>query len=257
MDPSASDLLRSVLEQAGAVALERFRDVAPERKADGSVVTEADRAAEEVLVDRLSRAFPDDAIRGEEGARVAGRAGGGTWYVDPIDGTGTFVAQLAYWGPTCCRVDASGALEVGAFYVPRLRELWFALRGGGAWRDGARLTPPPLAEVAGDTLLMAPSRFHRHGAVPWPGKVRALGSSAAHLALVAAGSAAATVVPRWSLWDVGCGTLLIREAGRVIWDLAGDPVAPERCDPGLPMLAGAPIALRLLSAGLRPAARES
>jgi myo-inositol-1(or 4)-monophosphatase len=248
-DPFLRAELRRLVEDAGAHALSYFGRVERELKSDGTPVTAADRAVEERLVEALSRAFPGEAIRSEEGTRVEGRDGAAVWYVDPIDGTGAFLSGLAHWGPTVCRV-VGGELQAGAFYTPRVRELWYAERGTGAWRDGVRL--PPLVEpdaIRTDDVLFAPSRFHRVQPVPWSGKIRALGSGAAHLALVAAGGGLCTVIPQWALWDVGCGALLIREVGGVIWDAHGVPVAPESVPPNLPLLAGVPLALSQLVAG--------
>jgi myo-inositol-1(or 4)-monophosphatase len=247
MDDELRRELRSMMEEAGRLALSWFRRAEPSWKSDGTPVTEADRAVEELLVERLTRRFPGESIRSEEGHRVDGRPGAPCWYVDPIDGTGGFVAELAYWGPTVCRIE-DDRLHVGAFYVPRLGELWYAERGGGAWRDERRLLPAERAEIRGDDLLFLPSRFHTRGPIPWRGKVRALGSSAAHLAHVAAGSGLATLIPKWSMWDIGCGTLLVREVGREIWGMDGEPVEPERVPPGLPLWFGAPNALRSLFA---------
>ena len=245
MDRSLRAEVAHLLERAGEVALSWFRRAAPERKADGTAVTAADRAVEEVLVEGLARSFPGEGVVSEEGGRVDPRPGAPTWYVDPIDGTSGFVAQLAYWGPTICRV-VDGGLQVGGFYVPRLREHWYAEVGGGAWRDEDRLLAPDPGRVGREDLLFVPSRFHLWPPAPWPGKVRALGSGAAHLCHVAAGNGLVAFVPQWSLWDVGCGALLIRESGRVIWDGSGAVVAPEAVSPGLPFLAGAPTALRTL-----------
>ncbi|MCB9689174.1 MAG: hypothetical protein H6738_03285 [Alphaproteobacteria bacterium] len=247
MDATLRDDLRAVVEEAGAVALSWFRRVSPSWKADGSPVTEADRAVEELLVERLGRLFPGESVRSEEGSRIDGRPGAPCWYVDPIDGTGGFLAELAYWGPTVCRIDG-GRLDVGAFHVPRLREYWYAEAGGGAWRDGIRLPRLADREIHRDDLLFLPSRFHRRGPIPWVGKVRALGSSAAHLAHVSGGGGLGTLIPKWSMWDIGCGTLLVREVGGEICDLEGRPVEPESVRPGLPLVFGAPNALRSLFA---------
>lgn len=239
--------LRDILSDAGEIAKRWFRRASPEYKADGTPVTEADRAVEESIVERLAKAFPGESILSEEGCRISGTDGAPRWYVDPIDGTGAFLSQLAYWGPTVCRIEA-GRLSVGALLVPRLGEYWYAESGGGAWRDGERLGPPDRdGPVLKNDVLFLPSRFHRRQPIPWPGKVRALGSSAAHLALVAAGGGLGAIIPQWALWDVGCGALLVRESGRVIWDLSGRPVDPEQCVEGLPLLAGEPRALRSLT----------
>jgi len=248
LDVSLRDEVESTLTEAGSLAMSYFGRVERESKADGTPVTEADRHIEEVIVERIVRSFPGDGVRSEEGTRVEGRPGAPMWYVDPIDGTGAFLSKLAYWGPTVCRV-VDGVLQVGGFYVPRVGETWYAERNGGAYRDGVRLdTAPDCERVRADSVLFVPSKFHRRQPVPWTGKIRALGSSAAHLAHVAAGGGLATVVPSWSLWDVGCGTLLLREVGRVIWDAAGAPTEPESVAADLPLLAGAPTALRSLTA---------
>lgn len=239
--------LEELLTAAGAVAMARFGRASVEVKPDGSPVTDADRAVEALIVERLSRWFPGDAIVSEEGERVTGTSGA-SWHVDPIDGTSSYVRRLADWGPTVCRV-VDGALDVGALHLPRLREHWFAARGGGAWRDGERLLAArEPARVDGEDVLFAPSRFHLAGRTPWPGKVRALGSTAAHLAYVAADAGLVAVIPSWCLWDVGCGALLVHEVGRVIWDAAGETVEPESASTEVPLLAGSPTALRLLTA---------
>lgn len=245
MDSSLRDELKQLLTDAGERALRHFRKVAPEWKPDGTPVTEADREVEEALVEGLGRAFPGEGVRSEEGHRIDGRAGSATWYVDPIDGTGGYVAGLTDWGPTVCRVEA-GRLTVGAFYVPRLREWWYAEDGGGAWRDDERLPRLEPRAVRRDDLLFVPSRSHRRGPIPWAGKVRALGSSAAHLCYVAAGAGLCAVIPKWNLWDVGAGTILVREVGLEVWGADGRVMEPENVREGLPMAAGAPNAMRSL-----------
>ena len=235
------DTLRQILERAGHVALDLFRSSHRELKADRSFVTDADRASEEVLVESLRRAFPGVGIRGEEGAR---EEGDGTWYVDPIDGTHGYVEGLAHWGPTVVLVR-EGRLELGAFYLPRLDEFWFAGAGMGAWRDGTRLQAPDVDAVGHNSTLYVPSRFHLVGRVPWPGKLRVLGSTAAHLAIVAAGGGTAALA-MGDLWDIGCGILLVTESGRAICGLDGGSWSVAE-NPGLPFLAGAPTALEYLT----------
>lgn len=243
------------LEMAGDACMERFRRATPRQKSDGSRVTDADVAAEEILIAALAKLFPDDSIRSEEsGEAVVGR-GPGTWWIDPLDGTDAFIEGLAHWGPTIAR-HVDGAWEQGALYLPRLGEFWFAAKGAGAWRDGDRLgpqDPPPGDRTA---VLYLPSRSHQLGPLPWPGKVRALGSTAAHLAMVAAGSGAAAVVTRWSPWDIGAGSLMVSEAGRHIVDLSGDPVDPMLA-PDTPFVATATSMLGDLRATVRAALQHA
>lgn len=241
-DSNMRDILRDLLERAGERAMARFRHVDARRKADGTRVTDADVESERVIVAGLRQAFPDAGIHGEEGTHQGG--GGEVWYVDPIDGTDAYLDELAHWGPTVCLVR-DGVLEVGAFWMPRLGEFWYAERDAGAWRNGERLPRSPRWPLGSTSSIFVPSRFHRVTPLDWPGKVRALGSSAAHLAQVAAGNAAATLIPRWALWDVGCGLILLEETGHVVRDLEGRPFS-WASSPGMPFLAGDPAAVDLL-----------
>ena len=121
--------LREILQGAGEIALSHFGGVRAVAKPDGTQVTVADREVEDWLVRALSQTFPGDAVVSEEGTRVEG--GDATWYVDPIDGTSAYVEGLAHWGPTVCRVGPDG-LDLGALWLPRLGEFWYARRGRGA-----------------------------------------------------------------------------------------------------------------------------
>ncbi|MCB9682015.1 MAG: inositol monophosphatase family protein [Alphaproteobacteria bacterium] len=231
-------LLAHVLKEAGRAALAHRREGEVHLKADGSKVTDGDLAAHEIILEGLTRAFPGEAVLSEEGAALPPGTTGPVWYVDPIDGTGAYTEGLAHWGPTVARV-VDGQLDVGAFYEPRLDRYWFAAAGGGAWRDGERLAPPEPGPTTPDRTLYLPSFVHHFPVIDWRGKTRALGCTAAHLAQVAGGGGAATVVPQWKLWDVGAGILLVREAGRVVVDLSGAPFDPM-VEPGAPFVAAAP-----------------
>jgi myo-inositol-1(or 4)-monophosphatase len=259
--------LSNALRAAGATAMRSFRSARSHLKADGSEVSEADLAAERVLVEALSEIDPTASIRSEEGA-LRDADPDRTWFVDPLDGTSAYLDGLAHWGPTICLVE-QGRLVRGGLYLPRLDELWLAERGGGAWLVSGRSSPVRLAPadpgpVGKHHSVAVPSRFHRVSGIDWPGKLRALGSSAFHLAHVAAGfgcrpdgggGCVAAVIARWDVWDIGAGVLLVEEAGRQIAALDGTPFDPlTRVNE--PFLAGTPDAIRRLAATL-PAARAT
>jgi fructose-1,6-bisphosphatase/inositol monophosphatase family enzyme len=191
--PPLGRSLRALLEEAGAASLRHFGDGAPRRKPDGTWVTDADLAAEAVLLDALRRDWPADAILSEERGSLPG-AGPGRWLVDPLDGTSAFTEGLAHWGPTVARVVAGEAgerVQVGATWLPRLAE-HFHYEEGQAWFNGAPLAP--LGTPGPRRVLYLPSGFHRHYRVDFVGKTRCLGGTAAHLALVARGAAVAALV---------------------------------------------------------------
>ncbi len=243
-----AEILLHALRAAGQAALARVSSLQIRRKSDGTAVTDADQAAHDVLIDLLSRAFPGETLISEEGEVLAEPSSGAVWHLDPVDGTDAMIEGLASWGPTVCRV-IDGQLDVGAFYQPRTAEFWFAARGGGAWLDGVQLRPEEPRNP-GRSSLYLPSRAHRLPHLPWAGKTRSVGSSALHLCQVARGAAGATVIPQWALWDVGCGVLLVEEAGRVIADLDGQPldVVAQR---GHPMVAAARSVLPALTQAVR------
>lgn len=235
-------LLRPLMAQAGAVAMTHFSNRAGLRpathtKADGSPVTEADRAAEAVLVRGLAAAWPTDSIVGEEGARQHG-SGSARWVVDPIDGTASFVEGLCHWGPTVARLDAEGVVA-GALWLPRCQDYFFVERGVGLFLNGAPLPLLGPGRVHRRAVMYIPSKLHRHMRLAWPGKARSLGSHAAHLFRVASGAAQAVLIgPGWSTWDAAAGCAAIEIAGGRVAQLPTgsrlDPVVHE----GQPFVAG-------------------
>jgi len=114
--------------------LARFRAVSVEQKADGSPVTEADRAAERAIRGHLRAAFPDFAIEGEEYGEEGSREGP-RWVVDPIDGTVGFARGIPLMTTLIALVDGDEPL-VGLIDVPALDERYLGWRGGGCRRNG-------------------------------------------------------------------------------------------------------------------------
>lgn len=249
-DPRAR-AVAEILRAAGEVALAHLDAPHSRLKADGSWVTDADMAAHDTIHAGLARLFPSDRVVSEEGAEAEAPSSrpGRTWYIDPIDGTHPFLEGIAHWGPTISLVE-DGQLVLGGFYQPRLDELWYAARGQGAWRDGRRLRAPDADPHDPNAVLLVPSNAHRVAPLPWHGRTRGLGCTAAHLALVAGGGCAATVIGTWKLWDIGCGVLLVEEAGRRVVTLSGAPFDPI-VHRARPFVAAAPALVAPLVAALR------
>lgn len=221
------------------------------RKADSSPVTDADLAAEAVLVEGLRRRWPSDAIQSEEGTTRGGS--GHTWYVDPIDGTSAYTEGLAHWGPAVARVAADGSVPLGAVWLPRLREMTL-IEGGRAWADGVRLAP--FAEVEPARVVYLPSAFSQRHRLDFRAKARCLGGTAAHLARLARGSAVGVVVaPSWRVWDTAAGLALIQAlGGRTVRLPDGAPIDLLR-DEGQPFVAGFAGVVDELARAIDPAPR--
>ena len=127
------EVCRGVARRAGELALSyASKGVTPEDKSDDSPVTVADRECERLIVSELRAAFPDDGFLGEEGASDAGTSGR-RWIVDPIDGTRDFVRGLPTWS-NLIGLEANGEVVVGVCNLPAQHELYWAVKGGGAFR---------------------------------------------------------------------------------------------------------------------------
>jgi histidinol-phosphatase len=140
------DDLALALELAGtaeAIALDRFRatDLAVTTKPDRTPVTDADRAVERAIRDRLAAERPGDSVLGEEfgGEPAAGRQ----WIVDPIDGTTNFLRGLPIWA-TLIALAVDGVPVVGVAAAPALGRRWWAAQGGGAWGAERDDAPQPI-----------------------------------------------------------------------------------------------------------------
>ncbi|GGL04080.1 inositol monophosphatase family protein [Mangrovihabitans endophyticus] len=137
-------LARRAAAAGAAVGLRHFAalaGLARETKADGSVVTAADRAVEAAVREVIAGDRPGDAILGEEGGEQAGaqRPGGNgrRWIIDPIDGTALFVEGDDRW-LVLIALEENGVITTGVAAIPAQGRVWWAARGRGAFeaRDG-------------------------------------------------------------------------------------------------------------------------
>jgi myo-inositol-1(or 4)-monophosphatase len=204
--------LEELTVRAGDIALRHFRNVEAERKADRSVVTQADREVEAFLAAELRARMPDAGIIGEEGAAHAG-SGPYRVVIDPIDGTSAFVAGLPTWC-ICIGIMRDGQPVAGATYVPCTREAYGAA-DGGAWWTGRPLPALGDASEERERFLVADSEIHLRQRLAYRGKVRSFGSAAYHVVLVARGAAEAALLGRPRVWDLAApGAVLAAVGGR-------------------------------------------
>jgi myo-inositol-1(or 4)-monophosphatase len=218
---SASRLVPLVTE-AGELARRYFRHVTPERKPDRTLVTEADRAVEEFLVQGLRRLAPAARILGEEFGVAGHPDAPQTITVDPIDGTAAFVAGLPTWCVTLGLVSEGRALG-GVTHLPTTGETYLAEHGHAFW-NGRVIAAGPRPVAEGDRFIVADSGFHRSGIARFPGKVRSLGSTAYHMALVVRGAAVAAFLGRPHIWDIAAGAALLDAIGGDLCTRSGAPV---------------------------------
>jgi len=130
---AAARVASEAADKARAEILPRFRSVAVETKADGSPVTEADRAAERAIRAHLGAAFPDFGVVGEEFGSEGGA--GPQWIVDPIDGTIGFSRGIPLFTTLIALVE-DGRPVLGLIDCPALDERYLGWLGGGCRRNG-------------------------------------------------------------------------------------------------------------------------
>jgi len=222
---------QELARRTGGVALRHFRSVLTvESKNDGSPVTIADRAAEQAAREWIARRFPDDGIVGEEfGSHLPGAKR--RWFIDPIDGTKTFVRGVPLWGSLIAICESETVLA-GAAFFPALDEMLAAASGLGCWWNGTRAHVSTTSEIADATVLTTDERFSRSTdlRVGW----RRLADSAAicrswgdcyGYLLVATGRADVMVDGVVGPWDSAPLYPAITEAGGLFTDWRGNDTA--------------------------------
>lgn len=228
--PSLAASAAIIAREAGALLRDFYaRGVAMEYKGDVDLVTEADRASEALIRQRLNQLLPGHGIYGEEGTRE-GLHREFRWYVDPLDGTTNF----AHGFPVFCVVlgcehrpaglaaDQDGTMVAGVIYDPLRDELFVAARGHGATLNGKPIhvsRTTSLQESLTATGFPSSKRhespnvhFYQEITLRSHG-VRRAGSAALDLAYVACGRLDGYWEFKLNPWDTSAGYLLVEEAG--------------------------------------------
>lgn len=219
------EFVKSVVIEAGDAALTRCDGIAFELKSDSSYVTEIDRDTEQFIQRRLAEKYPDFAYQGEEFGRH-GSEGVPLWAVDPIDGTTNMVFGIPFWCVSVGLIDsADGAPAAGAIYMPATGELYWAERGKGSYRNGARLEARErTAFHAEDTLGFTSGAIKSLDVSALPGRIRCLGSIAAEVVYTARGALCCHTGWYEGANDLAAALCIAYEAGCVATYMNGEPV---------------------------------
>ncbi len=229
-------LAQSIAEEAAGMLVGRHgrpREVQT-KTSPTDVVTEMDRAAEDLIRRRILAVRPGDAILGEEGGQTDG--GAVRWVVDPLDGTVNYLYGLPDWAVSIA-AEVAGTVVAGVVCAPLRRATYVATLGGGAWLQSGWL-PAPLrltcnagvqltdALVATGFSYLAGQRAEQGtvvaGLLPAVRDIRRGGSAALDLCALAAGQVDAYYEQGVHAWDIAAGGLVAREAGAQMGGLRGD-----------------------------------
>jgi histidinol-phosphatase len=196
-------------DAADALTLPRFRasDLHIETKPDLTPVTDADRATERMLRDRIAQDRPGESVFGEE----EGDDGGAIrWIVDPIDGTRNFLRGIPVWA-TLLALERDGQFVCGVVSAPALGRRWWAARGEGAWANGTPIGVSAVRKLSDATVSCTYGRdLARLEPLVW--HARGLADFWQHV-LVAEGALDAAVDAELKLWDYAALEPIVAEAG--------------------------------------------
>lgn len=233
-------VVENLLAQTGREELlPRLERVGAQRKPDGSLLTEADLAADARVRAGLAAAWPGIPMLSEEMTlaeqHVLLDGGGPVWCLDPLDGTSNFVAGFPLFSLSLALIE-DGRVSLGVVYDPVREESFAAVLGGGATLNGRRLprrrNAPDLARcvaLVDFKRLSAPLATRLSTSPPYASQ-RNLGTCALEWAWLAAGRGHVYLHGGMRLWDYAAGSLLLAEAGGCSATLDGEPVF--RPDPG-------------------------
>jgi myo-inositol-1(or 4)-monophosphatase len=227
--PSYPDAAIEISLAAGNLLRYHFENrVGFELKSEFDLVTEADRASEKLIIERLRRYFPTHSIQAEEGG---GQEIGSEyrWYVDPLDGTTNFAHGYPAWSVTM-GLEKNGEMIAGVVFDPTRNELFAAEKGAGAYLNGNRVHVSRVETLAAslsctgfpnDSRKTNPNiHFYYQMAMETHG-VRRGGSAAIDMAYTACGRLDAFWEIGLKPWDLAAGKLLVTEAGGAFSDMHG------------------------------------
>jgi myo-inositol-1(or 4)-monophosphatase len=232
MQREMNQLCDAVRKAGGNVLQHMAEDLDLKQKANGDFVTRVDVEVNGILKDFLRKHFPEDGWLSEETqdnpARLAKKR---VWIVDPIDGTKELISGIPEFAISVALVE-EGLPVLAAVYNPARDEMFSAARGCGVWINGVKIGRSPERPVESSglsrperlTILASRSELRDGKFKPFEAlaEIRAVGSIAYKLALVAGGKADATfsLDPR-NEWDIAAGVLLVQEAGGIVTDRTG------------------------------------
>jgi myo-inositol-1(or 4)-monophosphatase len=224
--------------EAGARVAESYatlQETDISEKHTNDLVTVVDVASQEMIIEKLREHFPGDFIVAEESVDESLNAGEAAhsarrWFIDPLDGTTNYIHTFPMFAVSLA-LESDGELVMGVTYDPLKKELFWAVRGGGAFLNGKKLAVstiedrhrtllgtgfPFRARVFLDDYLKTFHYFFNNSR-----GIRRAGSATLDLAYVAAGRLDAFWELTLSPWDIAAGVVLIEEAGGVVTDFFG------------------------------------
>ncbi len=213
-----------VIREAGAEAMKFYGKGRNDVKFDEALVTEAELHLIEYFHQKLQERFPGHQVFGDVPPRkeyVHGQEGY-LWVYDALDGVANYQAGIPLWGTSLALLENFWPV-LGLFYMPATEDLFYAEPDREATLNGRKIEIPHSGEINNESLLFTYSRFHKHYQSNFPGKIRNLGCTAAHLCYVAMGRAEGALLHSVSYQDLAASQIILKAAGGSLEAVDGGP----------------------------------
>ncbi|KAM3101017.1 inositol monophosphatase family protein [Phormidesmis sp. 146-12] len=225
------DFSETTTHSVGTQLLKDFGQVQASEKSDGSLVTQSDQWADQVLRDAIAHTFPTHGVLSEEVEHVFPHTDW-CWVIDPLDGTTNFARGLPLWGVSIGLLY-QGIPVFGYVHFPPLRQSFHGFWQGDSGLEmltGAFLNGKPIH--ASQDALTSNHFFNlcaRSVSVlkqPFPAKIRMLGVATYNLLTVAAGATLGGVEATPKIWDIAAVWAIVQAAGAIWHPLESEPIFP-------------------------------
>ncbi len=203
----------NILREAGKIALDGYGKGNQSVKFDDELVTSFEAKIEDFIRTSLQRHFPGHSFfEYSVSSEYRHDTAKDMWVFDALDGVANYQAGIPMWGMSIALVENLWPI-FGAYYMPSTGDLFWALADGKAYCNGEEIKIVETEPTNNESLLFTYSRFHEHFKTTFPGKIRNLGCTGAHICYVAKGRAEGAVIHNVAFKDLLAPSIILRSAG--------------------------------------------
>ncbi len=217
-----SEFALEIVRQAGQKALTYYGKGQPDTKFDEGLITETELHLMDYFQDQLNTRFPDHQIfrGGPLGNEYTHDSKRYLWIFDPLDGVANVQAGIPIWGISLALVENFWPV-CGVIFLPATGDEFQAVVGREALRGDKVINTASLDSVSDESVLLTYSRFHQQYRTTFPGKIRNMGCTTAHICYVAQGRADAAIIANESFQGLAAARVIIEAAGGKIYKMDG------------------------------------
>jgi myo-inositol-1(or 4)-monophosphatase len=217
-----SEFAMDVIHQAGEKAMAYYGKGRPHVKFDQGVVTEAELQLTDFFQTQLRKQFPEHQMFhfDQVNQNYSHEEKRYLWTFDPLEGVANFQAGIPIWGLSMALLDNFWPI-FGVFYMPATDDLFHARAEKDAFWGNEKIRIPASGNINDESLLFTYSRFHKDYRSTFPGKIRSLGCTTAHICYVAMGRADAAIIANESFQGLAAARVIIEAAGGKICKIDG------------------------------------